>query len=175
MKNDYQVMLASPEYLAELPRIERAAAEIFPAGMIPDEVKDYVLTLEEFKNALAKNHLWVAVTVDNQPIGFALVLVKGESAMLAELDVYPEHQRKGIGKSLVQTVINWACEEGYKSLMLTTFSNIPWNAPFYEKMGFRALSETELTADLFAALEKEAKLGLRGRVAMQIDFHGSKE
>ncbi len=85
MERDYQIMPAKPEHLAALPRIERAAAEIFPAGMISDQVKDYVLTLEEFENAQAKNQLWTAVTLDNQPVGFAMVLAKGKAAMLAEL------------------------------------------------------------------------------------------
>jgi GNAT superfamily N-acetyltransferase len=168
MENDYQIMLARPEHLIALPQIERAAAEIFPAEMIPDEVKNYVLTLEEFENAQAKNQLWAAVTLDNQPVGFVMALVKGKSVMMAELDVDPEHQRKGLGRKLVQTVINWAREEGFKHLTLTTFSNVPWNAPFYEKMGFRRLHGSELTADLVAALDREAELGLKDRVAMQI-------
>ena len=168
MENDYQIILARLEHLAALPQIERAAAEIFPAGMIPDEVKNYVLTLEEFENAQAKNQLWAAVTLDNQPVGFAFVVVKGKSAMMAELDVDPEHQRKGLGRKLVQTVIDWAREEGFNHLTLTTFRNVPWNAPFYEKMGFRRLHESELTADLIAVLDREAELGLKDRVAMQI-------
>ncbi len=31
-------------------------------------VKSYVLTLEEFENAQAKNQLWAAVTLDSQPL-----------------------------------------------------------------------------------------------------------
>ncbi len=173
MDKGYQIILAKPEHLAALPRIESAAAEIFPEGMIPDEVKDYVLSLEDFENALAKNQLWTAVTLDNNPVGFAMVLVKGKSAMLAELDVDPEHQRKGLGRSLVQTVIKWAREEGFKLLTLTTFRSVPWNAPFYEKMGFRRLHRTELTADLIAALDREEELGLKDRVAMQVELLAS--
>ena len=170
MENNYLIALARPEHLAALPRIENAAAECFPAGMIPDQVKNFVLTLEDFENALAKNHLWTAVTLDDQPVGFALVLVKDKSAMLAELDVDPEHQRQGLGRKLVQTVIDWAREEGYHSLTLTTFSNVPWNAPFYEKLGFRRLQETELTANITVALAREAELGLKDRVAMRLEI-----
>jgi GNAT superfamily N-acetyltransferase len=173
MEKGYQIVMAKPEHLATLPRIERAAAEIFPEGMIPDEVKDYVLTLEDFEKALAKNQLWIAVTLENNPVGFAMVLAKDKSVMLAELDVDPEHQRKGLGRNLVQTVVNWAREKGYDQLTLTTFCNIPWNAPFYEKMGFRRLHSTELTADLIAALDREAELGLKDRVAMQIELSAS--
>lgn len=172
--NNYQIMLAKPEHLAALPRIERAAAEVFPAGMIPHEVKNYLLTLETLKKAQAKNQLWIAVTVDNQPVGFAMALVKDKSALLAELDVDPPHQRKGLGRKLVQAVINWARHEDFNHLTLTTFNSVPWNAPFYEKMGFRRLRGAELTADLIAALDREAALGLRDRVAMQISLLASK-
>ncbi len=172
MKNGYSIEPAKPEHISALPAIERAAATVFPEDMIPDIVKDHVLSLEEFENALAQKLLWVAVTLDNQPVGFAMVTIneKSKSAMLAEIDVEPGHQQKGLGKALVQAVINWAHNEGMRHLSLTTFSTVPWNAPFYEKMGFRRLSRNELTANLIAMLNKENELGLKNRIAMQLDI-----
>lgn len=172
MESCYFIEPAKPEHLSALPAIERAAAEIFPVGMIPDKVKDFVLSLEEFEKALAKKHLWVAITADNQPVGFAMIRVNagGKSAILAELDVDPAHQQKGLGKALVQKVIMWARENGFQQLFLTTFSNVPWNAPFYEKVGFRSLSRNELTPTLVTFLDKEDKMGLKNRVAMQLDI-----
>ena len=172
MENEYRIEPAKPEHLVALPAIERAAADIFPEGMISNEAKDSIMSLEEFEKALAKKHLWVAITADNQPVGFALVTVNvsGKSAMLAELDVDPAHQQKGLGTAMVQTVIKWACQKGFQHLLLTTFSNVPWNAPFYEKMGFRRLSWNELTANLVVILDKEDELGLKNRVAMQLDL-----
>ncbi len=173
MNKEYHIVPAKPEHLAALPLIESAAAEVFPEGMISDDAKNYVLSLDEFENALAKNQLWVAATSDNQPVGFAMASVNGESAMLAEIDVDPEHQQKGLGKTLVQIVLEWARSEGIKRISLTTFNNVPWNAPFYEKMGFRRLSRNELTANLVAILDKEDELGLKDRVAMQIELSAS--
>jgi len=172
MEKGYRIVPAQSGHLAALPAIERAAADVFPEGMIPDEVKNYVLSVEEFKNALAQKHLWVAINTDNQPVGFAMVTVNasGESAMLAELDVDPDHQQQGLGTTLVQTVIEWARQKGIRHLSLTTFSTVPWNASFYEKMGFRRLSQNELTATLGTILDKEDKLGLKNRVAMQLEF-----
>ena len=116
--------------------------------------------------------LWLAISADNQPVGLALATVdiNDKSAMLAELDVLPDHQQKGLGRALVQTVIKWAQSEGFKSLSLTTFSNVPWNAPFYKKLGFRYLLEKQLTATLITILNKEEEIGLKNRVAMQINF-----
>ena len=173
MNREYHIVQAQPEHLHVLTSIERAAAEIFPEGMIPDEVKDYVLSMEDFEKALDKNQLWTAITSNNQPVGFAMALVNDEFAMLAEIDVDPDHQQKGLGKALVQTVIEWARSEGFKRLSLTTFNNVAWNAPFYERMGFRRLHSNELTANLAAILEKEEELGLKDRVAMQIELSAS--
>ncbi len=90
--------------------------------------------------------------------------------MLAELDVSPNHQQQGLDTALVQAVIEGARQEGFQHLSPTTFSNVPWNAAFYEKMGFRSLPRNELTATLIAILDKEDKLGLKNRVAMQFNF-----
>lgn len=172
MENGYRIEAAKPEHLAALPAIERAAANIFPEGMIPEKAIDHVLSSEEFENALVQKHLWVAITAGNQPVGFAMVIADAgsNSAMLAELDVDPEHQQKGLGRALVQTVIRWARAEGFKQLSLTTFSNVQWNAPFYKKMGFRILAHNELSKALTSILDKEAELGLKNRVAMKLDL-----
>ena len=48
---------------------------------------------------------------------------------------------------------------------------MPWNAPFYERRGFRVLAEHELTAGLVARRAAEAAAGLVPdlRVAMRRD------
>ena len=49
---------------------------------------------------------------------------------------------------------------GLKSVTLTTFANIPWNAPYYERCGFRRLSADELTPGLLRIGREEAERGL---------------
>lgn len=167
---EYSIELAKQEHIAMLPIIERAAAEIFPANMVSEEVKSSVASIEELAEAQGEQRLWVAIAPDGRPVGFAMGSIIGNSAMLAEIDVHPEHQQKGLGRALVQTVITWARNEGFTHLSLTTFHSVPWNAAFYEQMGFRSLTYNELTADLAAILKNEEQLGLKERVAMQIDF-----
>jgi len=52
---------------------------------------------------------------------------------------------------------------------LSTLRDVPWNAPFYGKLGFRILVERELTQTLRELLESEARLGLpmKNRVLMR--------
>jgi hypothetical protein len=54
---------------------------------------------------------------------------------------------------------------------LTTFRHLPWNAPFYQKVGFRILEKANLDEQLAEILEEEAKgLDITKRVAMRLDL-----
>jgi hypothetical protein len=55
---------------------------------------------------------------------------------------------------------------------LTTFRDVPWNAPYYERIGYRALREDEIGPELRALMAREAGHGLDPalRVAMAVDL-----
>ena len=113
--------------------------------------------------------LWVAVDHRDHPVGFALACEVGGNAHLDELDVDPRHGRQGLGRALVETVCEWASRAGYAAITLTTLSHIPWNAPFYEKLGFQILEPEALTPHLRELLQTETAHGLpaENRVAMR--------
>lgn len=50
--------------------------------------------------------------------------------------MHPEHGRRGIGGALVGSVCDWARASGIASVTLTTYREIPWNEPFYRRLGF---------------------------------------
>jgi len=52
--------------------------------------------------------------------------------------------------------------------MLTPFSDIAWNAPFYSRLGFQILPPEEQSPMLKSILLREADAGMQSRVAM---FH----
>ena len=58
------------------------------------------------------------------------------------------------------------------ALTLTTFRDVPWNAPYYRRCGFRVLDEQEWTPGLRAIREREAGHGLDRwpRVCMRRDL-----
>jgi GNAT superfamily N-acetyltransferase len=114
--------------------------------------------------------LWVARTADEHPVGFAhLELLEPSSVHLKEIDVRPQHGRRGIGTRLISTLCLWALKNGFEAVTLTTFRYVPWNMPFYARLGFRALSDNELSPALMKILEGEADRGLdrSRRVAMR--------
>ena len=42
------------------------------------------------------------------------------------------------------------------AVTLTTFRDVPWNAPYYERLGFRTLAADEITPGLAAIRAHEA-------------------
>jgi GNAT superfamily N-acetyltransferase len=84
----------------------------------------------------------------------------GTDAHLQELDVAPDWGRRGIGRRLVARVVAWASTSGCERVTLTTFTAVPWNAPFYERLGFAALDPTDWTDALRDTWEHERAMGL---------------
>lgn len=157
------VRLATAGELALLPEIERAAALIFleyvAALGIKAELLQSATPLENLRQAQAQDLLWVAVDAQNRPVGFALAVELDGRLHLEEMDVHPAHGRRGLGKLLVDAVCTEARHRG-QDVSLSTFRDVPWNAPFYARLEFRQLEESELTPGLRRLREAEARRGL---------------
>jgi GNAT superfamily N-acetyltransferase len=168
MSTDYAVRLAGSEHVERLPDIEREAATRF-GDSLPESVLSHVTPLDSLTAAQQAGLLWVALEPTGAPVGFAVASVCGGRVHLEELDVLPEHGRKGIGSALVEAVEDYALNSGCFEITLTTFRDVPWNAPFYARVGFEVIPDQELGAELVRRLSDEAALGLErsGRVAMR--------
>src|ERR1041385_298384 len=164
----YRIIKARPKDVPYLAAIELAAARML-AGHAPESVLTETTSTEELEEAQKAGYLWVAVAHDN-PVGFAHLKVLDDAVVhLEEIDVHPEHGRRGIGTQLVQTICGWAAAKGYRYATLPTFRHVPWNMPFYTRLGFEELPPGELTAELIAIIEDETDRGLdpRSRVPMR--------
>jgi GNAT superfamily N-acetyltransferase len=155
----YSITTARPQDLVRLPAIELAAARLL-AGHAPETVLNETTELEVLQKARQDGHLWVALA-DDLAVGFAHVEVIERGAVhLEELDVDPAHGRRGLGTRLVTRVCDWAAAAGFTAVTLTTFRNVPWNMPFYERLGFEVVSPAQLTSQLRAIVEDETRRGL---------------
>jgi GNAT superfamily N-acetyltransferase len=164
----YVIVRARPRDVAALPAIERAAATLL-VGHMPQSIVDEITDEDEFVEAQAQGRLWVALD-DDRPVGFALVDGLDDGTLhLEEIDVDPRHGRRGVGATLVRAVCQWAAEAGHATVTLTTARDLPWNMPFYARLGFRILPRAELTPDLAAIVRDETARGLDpdARVVMQ--------
>ena len=164
----YRITAARANDLPLLPAVELAAARLL-AGHAPESVVTETTSDGELKEALLLGHLWVALA-DDVPVGFAHVKVLEPTvAHLEEIDVHPEHGRRGLGTKLVMAVCAWAARDGYRSVTLTTFRDLPWNMPFYARLGFQVIVPEEFSPALRSVIEDETRRGLdpRRRVAMR--------
>jgi GNAT superfamily N-acetyltransferase len=135
--------------------------------------------------AAAEGRLWVAAareeaaapagtSHDGALIGFALAESLDGRAHLAQLSVRLRFQGHGVGRRLVETVCQWAREGSMTAVTLCTFSDVDWNRPLYEHLGFAVLSEERWTPELRAVFESDGALGLDlgRRVVMCLDLPG---
>jgi GNAT superfamily N-acetyltransferase len=168
MSTDYIVRLAGPEHVDLLPDIEREAATRF-GDSLPESVLSHVTPADDLAAAQQAGLLWVALEPAGAPVGFAVASICGRRVHLDELDVLPRYGRKGMGSALVEAIEDYALNSGCVEITLTTFRDVPWNAPFYARIGFEVIPEQELGAELVRRLSDEAALGLERsrRVAMR--------
>lgn len=166
----YSVNLARVEHIDRLADIERAASALFPDDIITPELRMSVVPREQLEAARADGRLWTAMTHEELPVGFAIALREPDAAFIHEIDVHPDHQRNGLGRRMIQAVIDWARANGLPAVTLTTFEHVPWNAPFYSRLGFQQLAEPSLSRAMAERLRNERATGLRQRVAMRFSL-----
>ena len=155
----YQIARARPEDLSLLPAIERAAARLL-RGHAPESVLNESTGADTLADAARHGRLWVALAGD-APVGFALVtMLADDLPHLNEVDVEPSHGRRGLGTALIRTACEWATASGFQILTLTTFRAVPWNLPFYARLGFVEIPRDLLRPELAAVVADETARGL---------------
>ncbi|MFF1462842.1 GNAT family N-acetyltransferase [Streptomyces sp. NPDC058330] len=157
-------MRIRPVRRAELPLlqdIERAAGEPFRAfGMsaIADDEPPPLGVLEEYARA---GRCWVAAEgPDDRPVGYLLADRVDGAAHVEQVSVTPAAARRGVGRALIAHLADRAAAEGLDALTLTAFASVPWNAPYYERIGFRTLAADEVGEGLREIRAREAEHGL---------------
>ncbi|HYD19538.1 MAG TPA: GNAT family N-acetyltransferase [Patescibacteria group bacterium] len=101
--------------------------------------------------------------------GFILVLPLDGRGHIFEAAVAAEMQGRGIGRQLVAAAEDYARVKGYAEMTLTTYRDVPWNAPFYARLGYELLEPCPDRPELQALMAGEFCLGYceQPRVAMR--------
>ena len=151
--------------------VERRAGQRFRDVGMPDIADDEPMSCDRLTTYTDAGRCWVAVDATDVPIGYVVVDVVDGNAHVEQVTVDPDHQGQGIGHLLLDRVAAWATDRGMPALTLTTFRDVPWNAPLYRHLGFRDLDEDELGEELRRLRDDEAAHGLDPalRVCMRRD------
>lgn len=91
------------------------------------------------------NHFWVAVTSDDKVVGM-LGVQHHEPGVgeIRRLRVCPNHRRKGIGASLLETAIKFCQQRGDVKVTLDTVIDKEQAMPLFEKFQFRHHSSKQI-------------------------------
>jgi len=156
-----RVRRATDEDCPHLPEIERSSGELFRHEPGLEWIADDTVQSVEQHRALLATGLALVAEVD----GFGLTaFLNGEPAADAlhiwQIAVHHDQQRRGLGRTLINSAQDYAADRGINALTLTTFRDIAWNEPFYRKLGFVTLEEAELSPRLRAILTAEGRAGM---------------
>ncbi|MDN7487692.1 GNAT family N-acetyltransferase [Burkholderia sp. AU45274] len=163
---------ATREDAAAMAAVEVAAAQRFrEIGMThiaEAEPTDTAAVLVRIDGGRA----YVAVDAHGACVGFAFYrLLDAQRLYLEELDVAPSHAGQRIGARLIEQVMARAAQEGIAEVVLSTFRDAPWNAPYYARLGFSIVDAAALDDTLRAIRAHHVSLGLdeTQRVFMRAD------
>lgn len=125
-----------------------------------DPPPDAALLLEH----VAAGTAWVAVDTgvarDGSPVGYALASVVDGEGHLDQVSVRGGAAGRGVGAGLVAVVVAWSRAAGHPAVTLTTYRDVPWNGPWYARLGFVSIPDAALTPGLRTILDRERELGL---------------
>ena len=163
---------ARPTDLPALPGIEAAAGAAFAEIGMPEIADDLDPTVEDLEPYQRAGRAWVAVDHGDQPVAYLIADQVDGCCHIEQVTVHPDYARQGVGRELIEEAARWANEQGLAALTLTTFAEVPWNAPYYLRCGFRVLPDTEIAPELRALRRAEAARGLDAwpRVCMARDL-----
>ncbi|WP_206051876.1 GNAT family N-acetyltransferase [Nocardioides ferulae] len=147
---------ATEEDLERLVEVEVEAGRLFHsvgmsemAGDVPDR--------RELLEAIHGERVWVA-QVGAQVAGYVIAEVIDQNAHVAQVSVATEFAGRRIGQALIELVEAWGRAAGRPATTLTTFRDIPWNGPYYRRLGYRELADEEIGSELARTIADEAGL-----------------
>ena len=152
------IRLAREPELSDVQQIDRAAGQMFNDVGMP-EVSSLLWHFEALAACQRADRLWVITEADDRPVGFLITDVIDGCLHVEQVSIEPGSARRGLGRALLDYAAERAAAAGVPAVTLTTFADVPWNAPYYLRCGFRVLDDAEVTAGLRAIRQREASIG----------------
>ncbi|WP_030613901.1 GNAT family N-acetyltransferase [Streptomyces sclerotialus] len=167
-----RIRAAHIDELPLLQDIERAAGRCFRDIGMPEIADDQPLPLDELARYERAGLAWVATDETGTPVAYLIAEHVDGNLHVEQVSVHPDSARRGIGRSLLDHLGSHAVAGGVPALTLTTFTHVPWNAPYYTRCGFHPLDDSRIGPGLREIRRREAAHGLDRwpRVCMRRDL-----
>jgi GNAT superfamily N-acetyltransferase len=148
---------------------ERDAARAFARIGMTEIANDEPLPIAELEAFRTEARAWVLANVEDCPVAYLLSSVVDRCAHIDQVSVAAAYAHRGLGAALIDHLDARAAACGREALTLTTFRAVPWNAPYYSRLGFAVVDQSDQGPELRALIEGEKKSipGNALRVAMR--------
>jgi GNAT superfamily N-acetyltransferase len=119
---------------------------------------------------------WVATNSFDYPAAYILVSEIDGWGHIDQVSVHARYARQRLGQALIEEVGRWTAITGLQGISLTTFADVPWNGPYYARLGFVPVPEDCWSQGLRSVVAEEARQGLDAwpRVVMKLPLSGVK-
>jgi GNAT superfamily N-acetyltransferase len=102
----------------------------------------------------------VAVDERDAALGFVRLEMLDGDPHVEQVSVHSDCAGRGIGAALLAAAEQLARARGHRRMTLTTFRDVPWNGPYYTRLGWSTLRAADLPPELAATRQHERDLGL---------------
>lgn len=158
MSESVTIRQALFEELTLLASIERDAQQRY-RGVGYDYCADGpVRDRNEHERAFRDGAVIIAET-GSEAVGFLMLCPADGRAHIVEVAVRCAFQGRGIGRALFAAAETWARASGFDELTLTTYLEVPWNAPLYRMLGFEDFKPGDERPELKAIQAHDATSG----------------
>ena len=120
---------------------------------LPDDHPFVVAERSRWADAACRGRLLFACAPSSEPVGFAALGYVDGQPYLEQLSVRRAWAQRRIGRGLFERARRWSVTGG--QLWLTTYASVPWNAPWYERLGFTRTDAAICGPELLARFEHE--------------------
>ena len=156
----WRIRPATYEDAMAMQQVEIHAGRIFAEHGMDEIAADDPPSLGELSEYCEAGLAWVALSSAGPPVAYLVARPVDQCLHIEQVSVHPDKGRHGIGGLLLEHVAREAAAGGFRCLTLTTFAEVPWNAPYYTTLGFYVLKEADWTEGLSAIRTREGALGL---------------
>jgi GNAT superfamily N-acetyltransferase len=102
------------------------------------KVAEDVPDVSDLRGAVEAERLWVT-QVGAEVAGYIAAEVLDGNAHVAQVSVARDFAGRALGRAMIEFVEQWGADAGRPATTLTTFRDVPWNGPYYRRLGYRVL------------------------------------